>query len=111
MRARRSIHNVCSACFLGIFLFAEIACREAAPPTTSLRVFAEQDAPAAARVTIDDEPIGALATVIKRGVALPPGKHRITIEADGFFPWDQEVSAGDDGGMIKLDVKMVRIPD
>jgi hypothetical protein len=86
-------------------------CPQSAPPTTSLRVFAAEDAPKTAKVTIDDQPIGALATVMKRGVALPPGKHRITIEANGFFPWDAEVEAGDSGGVLKLDVKMVRIPD
>jgi len=86
-------------------------CPHTPPPTTSLRVQAAEDAPKSAKVIIDDQPIGALATVQKRGVALPPGKHRITVEADGFFPWDAEVEAGENGGMVKLDVKLVRIPD
>ena len=85
-------------------------CPHSTPPTTSLRVSAAQSAPKAARVTIDDEPVGSLDLVVKRGVALPPGKHHITIEADGFFPWDAEVDAGESGGVVTLDVKMVPIP-
>ncbi|MBI2391955.1 MAG: PEGA domain-containing protein [Deltaproteobacteria bacterium] len=88
-----------------------IACAPAKPPTTSLRLAPAQDAPKNARVIIDDQPVGSLDFITKRGVALPPGKHRITIEADGYLPWDLEVDAGDKGGLIKLDVKMVKVPD
>jgi hypothetical protein len=88
-----------------------MACSPAKPPTTSLRLAPTEDAPKNAKVVVDDQPIGSLAFVTKRGVALPPGKHRLTIEADGFLPWDMEVDAGDQGGLIKLDVKMVRKPD
>lgn len=87
------------------------ACSPAKPPTTSLRLAPGADAPKNARVVVDDQPIGSLAFVTKRGVALPPGKHRITIEADGYLPWDMEVDAGDKGGLIKLDVSLVRRPD
>lgn len=85
-------------------------CHASAPPTTSLRLVAESP-PKTAKVTVDDQPIGALDFVIKRGVALPPGKHRITVEAPGYLPWDAEVDAGDSGGLVKLDVKLVPIPD
>jgi hypothetical protein len=87
------------------------ACRQSAPPTTSLRFTPAPEAPKFARVVVDDQPLGSLDFVTKRGVALPPGKHRITIEADGYLPWDQEVDAGDSGGLIKLDVKLVKRPD
>ena len=84
--------------------------RSGAPPTTSLRLEA-QAAPKSAKVTVDDQPIGSLDFVIKRGVALPPGKHRITVEAPGYLPWDAEVDAGETGGLVKLEVKLVPIPD
>ena len=105
------MHNLRYALFCSAIAIGASSCGASIPPTTSLHVVAAQDAPPVARVTIDDQPVGALVTVIKRGVALPPGKHRITIEAEGFFPWDQEVSAGDSGGVINLDVKLVRVPD
>lgn len=88
-----------------------IACAPAKPPTTSLRLLPAADAPKRAKVTIDDQPIGSLEFITKRGAALPPGKHRITIEADGYLPFDTEVDAGDKGGLIKLDVKLVKTPD
>ena len=88
-----------------------VACSPAKPPTTSLRLAPAEDAPKNAKVTVDDQPIGSLAFVTKRGVALPPGKHRLTIEADGYLPWDGEVDAGENGGLIKLDVKLVKRPD
>jgi hypothetical protein len=90
---------------LGLFLSA---CAGAAPRTTSLRV---GGAPPDATVTIDDRYLGAFAWVQKRGVALPPGKHRITVEKAGYFPWDEVVEAREGDAPIKLDVKLVRVPD
>lgn len=84
--------------------------RAASPPTTSLRLSAATT-PKAAKVTVNDQPIGSLDFVMKRGVALPPGKHRITVEAPGYLPWDAEVDAGENGGLVKLDVVLVPIPD
>ena len=104
MIARRLIATIvtCIAC---------AACAASTPRTTSLRVFPAQGSPPAARVTIDDEPVGSLRLITERGVALPPGKHRITIEAEGYLPWDQEVDAGKGGGLVKIDVALVKVPD
>jgi hypothetical protein len=76
------------------------------PQTVSLRV---QGNVPDANVTIDDIPLGALAYVAAHGVALPPGKHRVTVERVGYFPWDAVVEAQDDP--INLQVKLVPIPD
>lgn len=76
------------------------------PPTTSLRV---KGGPPDASVTIDDQYLGALAYVAAHGVALPPGKHRITVTKAGFFPWDQVVEAKEEP--IHLEVALTRIPD
>jgi PEGA domain len=79
------------------------------PPTTvSLRM---TGSPPDATVTIDDQILGALAFVQARGVALPPGKHRVTVQAQGFFPWDKEVEAKEGSPPIRLDVALVPIPD
>jgi hypothetical protein len=85
---------------------ASLACAPAAPPTVSLRM---RGAVGDASVTIDDEYVGALAFVAKRGVALPPGTHRITVERIGYFPWDRLVEARE--APIQLDVALVKIPD
>jgi PEGA domain len=74
--------------------------------TVSLRV---QGNVPDAQVTIDDIPVGALAYVASRGVALPPGRHHITVERTGYFPWDAVVEAKDDP--IHLQINLVPIPD
>ena len=53
--------------------------------------------------------LGSLSYVQRHGVAVPPGKHRITVEKVGYFPWDQLILATDQP--IVLDVKLVPIPD
>ena len=62
-----------------------------------------------ATVTVDDVLLGSLSYVQRHGVALPPGKHRITVEKAGYFPWDRLIEATDQP--IKLDVQLTRVPD
>jgi hypothetical protein len=59
-------------------------------------------------VTIDDQHLGSVKYVGRRGVALPPGTHRITVEKAGYFPFDKlvEAKAGDEA----VDVKVVLEP-
>jgi hypothetical protein len=75
----------------------------------SLRVRRSAKTPHDAAVTIDEQYIGPLYYVARRGVRLPVGEHRITIEKDGYFPWDAIVVA--DRENIELVVEMVPIPD
>jgi hypothetical protein len=85
-----------------------VACQLTAypPRTVSLRVKGDV---ADAEVTIDDQPIGVLGYVASHGVALPPGRHRITVEKAGYFPWDALVEAADDP--IYLQIHLEPIPD
>ncbi|MFT3772054.1 MAG: PEGA domain-containing protein [Minicystis sp.] len=91
-----------------VLAFGLVACVSGAPPTTSLRV---GGAPPDASVTIDDKYLGAFVYVQKRGVALPPGKHRITVEKSGYFPWDKLVEAHEGDPPLQLDVTLTKIPD
>jgi hypothetical protein len=75
-------------------------------PTVSLRM---RGAPPQATVTIDDHFMGPLDVVAARGVALPKGSHRISVEADGFLPWDKIIEAQDKP--VELEVRLVEIPD
>lgn len=93
------------AAALGVFLSG---CAAGTPPTTSLRV---QGAPGDAAVTVDDRYLGVFGYVARRGVALPPGKHRITVEKTGFFPWDRLVESHEGDPPIKVEVTLVKIPD
>ena len=84
-------------------------CAATPPPrTTSLQM---AGAPRDASVTVDDQYLGALVYVAAHGVALPPGKHRVTVEKAGYFPWDKLVEAHDGDPPFKLDVALTKIPD
>jgi hypothetical protein len=95
------------AALLAVPLLALAAC-VTEQRTTSLRVAGTA---LDASVTIDDRYLGSFAYVVAHGVALPPGKHRITVEKTGFFPWDKLVEAHEGDPPIHLDVKLTPIPD
>lgn len=78
------------------------------PKTVSLRL---AGTPADARVTIDDQLMGPLSLVVARGVALPPGPHRLTVEAPGYFPMDRIVEAREGSGPVRIQVALVPVPE
>jgi hypothetical protein len=102
LRARLGL----AAALVALSLVTACAFIPYAADTVSLRV---QGNVADAQVTIDDLPLGALSFVAAHGVALPPGKHRVTVEKPGYFPWDAVLEAKEDP--IHLEVKLVPIPD
>lgn len=88
---------------------ASSACGPAKEPkTVSMRMVGS---PPNATVTIDDIFVGRLDLVAARGVALPVGQHRVSVEAPGFIPWDKIVEANEGQGPIRLDVRLVATPD
>jgi len=76
--------------------------------TLKLQARARQT-PRDASVIIDEEYVAPLWLVAARGVRLPVGTHRITVQKEGYFPWDKLVTA--DRLPITLDVELVPIPD
>lgn len=89
-------------------LLATLALTGCGPSTQVVRLSVAGSVPDAS-VTLDDIFLGSLSYVQRHGVAVPPGKHRITVEKVGYFPWDQLIEATDQP--IVLDVKLVPIPD
>jgi hypothetical protein len=75
----------------------------------SMKVKIAPDTPADASVIIDEQFVGVLGYVAARGVRLPAGEHRITVEREGYFPWDKIVVS--DRKPIHLQVKLEPIPD
>ena len=67
------------------------------------------ETPKNASVSIDEQYIGPLSIVAAHGVRLPVGTHRITVEKDGYFPFDRLVTA--DREDIRLVVKLEPVPD
>ena len=65
--------------------------------------------PGSASVIVDEQYIGPLAYVAAHGIRVEAGEHRISIEKDGYFPYDQLVQS--EGGTVRLEVELVPIPD
>jgi hypothetical protein len=65
--------------------------------------------PGDALVYIDEEFVAPLAVIAARGVRLPEGEHRLTVQKDGYFPWDRLVVS--DREPIRLEVVLERVPD
>ena len=92
-----------------LLALAGVACGPpAAPKTVSMRMVGT---PPNASVTVDDTFVGTLDVVSRRGVALPPGTHRVSVEAPGHLPWDRVIEAKEGQGLMHLDVKLVAIQD
>ena len=75
----------------------------------TLKLTPDQGTPADAKVTIDEQFIGLLGFVGARGVRLPEGEHRISVEREGYFPYDEIVVS--DRQPIHLRVHLRRLPD
>lgn len=75
----------------------------------TMHVERHEDTPRDALVYVDEQYIGTLSDVAARGVRLPEGKHRVTVEKAGYFPYDVIVVS--DREPIYLDVQLVRLPD
>ncbi|MEY2930379.1 MAG: hypothetical protein RL033_1128 [Pseudomonadota bacterium] len=67
------------------------------------------DTPRDATVYIDEQFVGFLGVVAARGVKLPEGEHRITVEKVGYFSWDRLVVS--DRQPISLRVELRKIPE
>jgi hypothetical protein len=93
-----------AASLLTLFI---LGCGPQLRPAVSMKI--QYDAPADAAVMIDEEYIGPLSYVAAHGVRLPKGEHRITVEKDGYFPFDALVES--DRETIYLNVQMTEIPD
>jgi hypothetical protein len=75
----------------------------------TLKMQRTPETPKNASVSIDENYIGPLHVVAAHGVRLPVGTHRITVEKDGYFPFDRLVTADRDD--IRLVVPLEPVPD
>ena len=91
-----------------LLAIALAACGSPSAKTVSMRV---AGSPPNASVTVDDQFVGTLEVVSTRGVALPPGVHHISVEAAGFLPWDKVVEAREGATPVRLEVRLVPVPD
>jgi hypothetical protein len=92
----------------GLSLALCVGC-QAHRAAVSLSVDRAANTPRDASVFIDEQFVGYLGVVAARGVRLPEGEHRITVEKVGYFPWDELVVS--DRQPIHLKVELRRIPE
>jgi hypothetical protein len=74
-----------------------------------LNVARADDTPRDASVYIDEQFVGFLGVVSARGVRLPEGEHRVTVERAGYFPWDRLVVS--ERQPLFLTVELRKIPE
>ena len=77
--------------------------------TYALHLKRHPKTPGNASVIIDEQYVGPLSYVAARGVRVEGGQHRVTVEKDGYFPYDQLVEA--DRGTVEIEVELTPIPD
>jgi len=106
--SRVMLRVVLSLAGLGLGVVAPSSCQV---HRAAVRLSLERAAstPRDASVYIDEQFVGFLGVVAARGVRLPEGEHRITVEKVGFFPWDELVLS--DRQPIHLKVALRRIPE
>jgi hypothetical protein len=68
-----------------------------------------EHAPPSALVYIDGQYIGTLAALAARGVRVPEGKHRLSVEKTGYFPYDAIIVS--DLYPIQLDIDLLPLPE
>jgi hypothetical protein len=86
-----------------------MGCAAGARAAVRLSVERAASTPRDASVYIDEQFVGFLGVVAARGVKLPEGEHRITVEKVGYFPWDEQVVS--DRKPITLKVELRKVPD
>jgi hypothetical protein len=64
-----------------------------------------------ALVTIDDRYVDKLGRIEKRGIKLPAGEHRVTVEQVGYFPYDVIIVADPDQPTETVKVELTEVPD
>ena len=93
----------------GLLMVGVLGCH-ASPPIRIPVAFA--GSPPDAYVTIDETYCCTLAEAARHGLPLPAGKHRITVEKAGYFPWDTIVDViPDPSERIRVEAEMTRIPE
>ncbi len=95
------------ACACSLALGLSAGCAPGAAARLDLRPLPAS--PRDAAVYIDEQYIGALSYVAARGVRLPAGEHRLSVEKEGYFPFDALIVS--DGKPIRFDVQLVQLPE
>jgi len=97
------------ALLLGVALSASGCATMGLRSAVDMTVKIGERTPRSALVYIDGRYIGTLKAVAARGVRIPEGKHRLTVEKSGYFPYDKIIVS--DLKPIELEVRLLKLPD
>src|SRR6187551_907556 len=75
----------------------------------SMKVERDPAAPKDALVYIDEQFVGTLDAVAERGVRVPEGEHRLSVEKAGYHPYDTLIVS--DREPIFLKITLLKLPD
>jgi hypothetical protein len=78
---------------------------------STMKLKRSAETPKDASVIIDEQYVGPLAYVAARGVRLPEGEHRLSVEKEGYFPYDTIIEVDGREQLITIDVELTPIPD
>jgi hypothetical protein len=104
LASRRLVHAI-GTLALSAALLACGGAHKAKGKPAELRAVVE---PSTAIVQVDEKFVGSARVLDKRPASLPPGRHRVTVEAPGYFPHDVEVDLVP--GVTTLNLKLRAIP-
>jgi hypothetical protein len=93
----------------GVLAVTGCAAMEANAPQAESVPLRIRGTPPEATVIIDDQRDGPLSLVMARGIRVLPGRHRLSVEAAGFLPYDVAFEAKDE--VVPIEVKLVPVPD
>ena len=65
--------------------------------------------PGKALVYVDEHYVGTLSALAARGLRLPEGEHRLTVEKTGYFPYDKLVVSK--VKPIDLRIELLKLPN
>jgi hypothetical protein len=85
------------------------ACTSVASPSRGLASLRIYVTPENARVYIDERFFGTGAVLSQAPKPLPAGTHRVSVEADGYFPHDVELELPK--GETRIELRLRAIPD
>jgi len=106
--AASGVSRFCSGLVWASLCGALIACggaHKAKGRPAELRALVE---PPTAIVQVDETFVGSARVLDKRPAQLTPGKHRVTVDAPGYFPHDVELDLAP--GVTTLQLKLRAIP-
>jgi hypothetical protein len=103
-----TLARVSTALGTALLCAALVACGGAHKPKgrpAELRTVVE---PPTAIIQVDEKFVGAARVLDTRPAPLTPGKHRVTVEAPGYFPHDVELELAP--GVTTLQLKLRAVP-